>query len=160
MPGRPITKAFFARLDADGGINELCRLVVEGETMTQIGARYGVSRWLVYDWLKAHPEHKEAFKDARVLSADGDVEDALQVLRDAIPELAHVAKAKGIADLLKWRASVRNREAYGAPEKGLQVNVHVGDLHLDALRQAGGPVRTVETVEVHTLPEGQKELTP
>ena len=115
--------------------------VADGETIKSIVADFGVSRGLFYSWVKSGGEaREEKFRAARILSADAMVDDGLEIL-DALQDLtmlsnAEVSAATSRANYRRWLATVRNREEYGE-KAGVNVNLTINQLHLDALRKVG-----------------------
>jgi len=56
-----------------------------------------------------------------------------------------VNKARLQVDTRKWMASKLDPENFG--EKSMEVNISVGDLHLQALKHMGKAVEVTETIE-------------
>lgn len=160
MPGRPILKKLLRDIDKAGGDEHIFDQIIAGKTIGAIMAEFEVSRQMFYDWLRAGGDgRKKAYNDAKILSSHALAEEGMEILdRLADPdgdgtgrvtplETSEVTLARARADYRRYLAAVRNRGEYGKDqEAAVQVNVNVGDLHLDALRHHG------------SLPAGQPEI--
>ena len=127
--------------DDPSGEDGFLERVADGETIKSIMSDFGYSRGMFYTWVKSGGEKRqEKFMVARTLSADAMVDDGLAIL-DALQDLtmlsnAEVSAATSRANYRRWLATVRNREEYGE-KAGVNVNLTINQLHLDALRRAG-----------------------
>ncbi len=107
-----------------------------------IAEEFNCSRSLLYRWLNMESERKEAWREAKRLSADALVEQAGELL-DSAEEIVGITSAKVSlrrerAAYRRWLASVRNREEYGESPSSVNVAVSLGDLHMQALLAGGG----------------------
>ena len=90
-------------------------------------------------------------------AADALVDDGLEILDEPAMGItsAEVQLRRGRADYRKWLASVRNRTDYGDHGTDVNVNIDIGQLHLDALRHAGSAVvlerREPERIEAEVV---------
>jgi predicted transcriptional regulator len=161
MPGRPALHKLAERIaDAAAAVGAspdeyVCSLVADGESVKQVAGRFGVSRSMVYDWLRMDPtgEREQRFQDARRASAEVHADRAGEVLEELDPLIVTapmVQLANSRSNYYRWMAEVRDREAYGS-KPSVAVNVSLGSLHLDALRQAGR-VEVLQAQEVEMLP--------
>jgi hypothetical protein len=172
MPGRPKLTAFSKHVEENGGDEWVFGYVAEGLSMKKVAAKVGASsRGLLYSWIDAGGEaRKKALKVARAISAHSIAEDAGEILDELADSLtpvtsADVSLASSRAKYRQWMAGMRNRDEYG-DQSGVQINVSVGDMHLDALRRNGAaqiPVIEAEVIEeeeaTHTLPPGDEDAT-
>lgn len=136
MAGTPIRRALFAKIEKMGGIEFVCAHIAEGMTIGRLAEFLECSRPLLSFWINQTEERKEAVLRARKLKAEKLAEDALEIA-DTVDEtsVAGVNKARLQVETRKWMASKLDPEGYGET-KGPQVNISIGDLHLQALKQA------------------------
>lgn len=127
-------------IEANGGEEWVFNFVAEGLSMKKVAERIGASsRGMLYLWIDMDRDRRRRLlQEARERSADAHAEDGLEILDGLEAEMAvtsaEVQRANSRANYRKWLAGVRNREAYGEPKAGVDVNVNIGSLHLDALR--------------------------
>ncbi len=135
MAGTPIRRALFAKIEKMGGIEFVCAHIAEGMTIGRLAEFLECSRPLLSFWINQTEERKEAVLRARKLKAEKLAEDALEIA-DTVDEtsVAGVNKARLQVETRKWMASKLDPEGYGET-KGPQVNISIGDLHLQALKQ-------------------------
>jgi transposase len=111
-----------------------------GRPVTDIAEELGVSRGMVYKWVRAGgPERQARMREARADSAHAHVEDAGQMLDELAersPEAPEVRLAEARAGHRRWLAEKFNRDDYGQPEQ--TTIVQIGELYLGALRRHGG----------------------
>ena len=161
MAGQPRRKAFYAKVKKQGGDHIILDRIASGETIKAIAKTYGFkSRRPVYDWLHENPEREKAWAIAKHQSADSLVEDALEILDDPHSAITSstATMAGQRANFRRYLAGVRDRDQYGE-KAGIEVNLNIGDLHLNALRAAGGmgdraiepPVETEQIEEAEIL---------
>jgi hypothetical protein len=159
MPGQPKWNAFLAEVEKRGGEDPILERVEAGETLKEIGLDYGVSRSTMYRWTAVTDERKARYQDARKIAAGALVEEAIEILDEAsIDSKAGVQKAKAQADIRRWVAGRYDKETFGDDPKGPTVQVNIGALHLDALRQHASPASLpVQEGEFEALPAGEPE---
>lgn len=161
LPGRPITAAHIKRANAYG-LDRILDRVIDGETLRVIASDplLNVSRPFLSQWLcgKVHDQRgpldqqkarsatrRGLYEDARRMSAMSVVEDGRDSLdNETDPKMAQIANYRA-AFRLKM-AEVFDRERFGAAK--VQVEVNIGNMHLDALRR-----RTIEAKMVGVLIE-------
>ncbi len=140
MPGQPKLRTLSAEIEKRGGDQHVFDRIAAGDTVCSIGDSFGVSRQLIYRWIRSGGEEREAaWKAAKRQSADALVDDGLEIL-DAPAEgitSAEVQLRRGRTDYRKWLASVRNRAEYGERDASVNVAVSFGELHMEALLAAG-----------------------
>ncbi len=154
MPGRRKLAAFEAHVQENGGDDWVFEFVAEGLSMKKVAEKVGASsRGMLYLWIGKDEERQAKLRKARELSAHSVAEDAGEILDDLAEEdhitSADVSLATGRVKYRQWLAEMRNRTEFGS-SAGVQVNVSVGDLHLDALRRhsaAAIAARVEEPVE-------------
>jgi transcriptional regulator with XRE-family HTH domain len=121
-------------LDEHEGL--IWELLDEGKTHKQIADVLGCMRSSVTRWLNATQERKQAHADSRVHASEGLAESALEIADDlAGASKEEIAAAKLQIETRQWLAAVWNRDRYGKDTAAVQINI--GSLHLEALRQAG-----------------------
>lgn len=138
--------AMVAALASIGGEDGVLDRVRAGETLKDIadhvsrksGTRIAAS--ILGSWMNATPERKAALVQARKDSAPALVETAMSLLDEADHDREAIAKAKAQADIRTWLASKYDRQTFGNDAAQVNVQVSLGDMHLDALRQRTVPV--------------------
>jgi hypothetical protein len=119
--------------------------IAAGDFLTTIAKDWDVSRQLLYQWVRMSEERTAEYKRAKALGADGLVEGAHEDLENASTVSAqHFARDKAKSEFKKWLAGKRDREQYGDTPAQHNVNVNLGLVHLQALREGA----RVEPVEV------------
>ena len=163
MPGKPVLRNLNKIVQAAGGDCVLFDLVAEGQSVGSIMAEYDLHRTMFYQWIYSGGEQRAAaYAEAKRISAEKHVEDAGDILdgteHGATPEPvfspADVALRKARAHFRQWLAAHRDPETYGEQKAQMEINVSVGSLHLDALRQHG---RMPEPVDADFEIEGGDE---
>ena len=102
----------------------------------------------------------QAFGEARAEGAHAKVEEAQHLLDTVIPDKDAIAKAKEQANIRLWQAERANKASYGGSRQGdVNVNVTLGQLHLDALRSrvVQAKASIAEVVVAPQLTEGDSE---
>lgn len=156
MPGQPKMRALTQKIDElERGEDEIFERIADGEFMGKIAQSLGVSRPMLYYWIKkGGEERQEKFDTAKQISADTLVEDGMEILDSPLDFGDHSgepALRKARAAYRQWLASKRNRKDYGDDKQpGVNVHLSVGELHLDALRRHGTPQR-VKAIEEHEV---------
>lgn len=139
MAGQPVYRAFQARVAERGGEAAILERIALGEWMKDIAADYGVSYRTLKKWIDESEERRDLVDQAKAMAAESHVADAMRLVDDANPESpAGVTKAKEQARIRQWLAAKLDRRTFGDdPSTVVGVNVDLGELHLDALRQGG-----------------------
>jgi hypothetical protein len=141
MAGHVVERFWERELEAQGGWESIRERVRNGEGQRKIAESYGISQGWLSRWIDKNPERKQQYRDDLRASAHV-LADEVKEIADALPgeDQAGVAAGRERINARRWLASVRNREEYGEPQAGVQVNVlgHAA-VHLGALRH-----RTVE----------------
>lgn len=139
----------------------VCDQVEAGRYMTNIAEELGVSTRGLRLAIQKDPELYDRVEAAKVASAEALLQSAEAILaeHEAVRSSAHASIAKERAGFKRWLAGCRDRDSYG--DRPAQVNVGIdlglGDLHLEALRQAGHMTperRMPRTVEAEVIEEG------
>lgn len=135
MAGAPIKRALFAKIEKLGGLEFVCAHIAEGMTIGRLAEFLECSRPVLSFWINQTEERKEAVLRARKLKAEKLAEEALDIADQADEtSVGGVNKARLQVETRKWMASKLNPEDYGE-KSGPQVNISIGDLHLQALKQ-------------------------
>lgn len=141
MTGRPMLRDLARRIEDQGGDAVILDRIADGDTITKIARDWDVSRRMIYDWIHLDEEREQAWAKAKTMSADALVDQAADALESApaTPTNADVSLIDKRVNFKKWLAAKRDRDQYGEEEKrGVEVNVNLQELHLNALREAGG----------------------
>lgn len=145
MAGRPFLQALELKIEGLGGEDAaVFEPLADGASLGTIAAELGVSRPYMYVW-RDHKEHRERRREkwelAMKLSASTHAELAGEVLEKlaakGVITNADVNLAKARSEYRRWLAGKRDPEAFGDKQEQVQVNVSIGQLHLDALRARG-----------------------
>lgn len=127
---KTVTDALLMRIEDTGGVDKLLIRIAEGTALTALGKLYDVSP-AVLSGLLRRPEYREKYEQAKKISAEMWVEKGMLSVETAMPETVGVAK-------LQWAAATYMAEKLDpdtyASKAGVQVNVNLGQMHLDALR--------------------------
>lgn len=95
------------------GTDELCHRLRSGETLTGIAKSIGLkSVGTLLQWIGADPERSARAREARSAASAMYDEQAQQAILDATDPLS-LAKARELAQHLRWRASKVDPGSYG-----------------------------------------------
>lgn len=151
MAGQPLKQACHAALDRNE--EEIFERLAAGEFVTNLCRDYLQSayedagkgepnNYTFYSWLDAAPGRRERFDRVREAAADALAEESVRIVdearEDGVASTAEATLAKEQGRARRWIASKLNRAKYGDnPNAGVNVNLDIGALHLEALREAG-----------------------
>lgn len=127
---KTVTDALLMRIEDTGGIEKLLIRIAEGTTLTALGQLYAVSPAVISGLLRK-PEYRGKYEQAKKIAAEMWIEKGLLSVETAAPDTVGVAKLQWGA--ATYMASKLDPDTY-ADKAGVQVNVNLGQLHLDALR--------------------------
>jgi hypothetical protein len=127
--------------------------VRDGLVMRKIAAPLGVSRQMMYNYLKhmdreTNGESTRQDKAALIESGTSHAQDAVEIVDEPANDSVSVQRNRERAGVRMKLAAALDRETYGQKTAETQLVV-LGELHITALQQAGGPQ--------HQLPRGQGE---
>jgi hypothetical protein len=134
MAGQPLKRQFLADLKKLGGVQHIADRISDGDTFTAIAKEFGLSRNFMTTVLYKEPEAKALLQSAKKERSNTLAEQCLDIVDNVDPSPNEISKAREQASVRKWLASCENPETYG--QKQSAVTINVGDLHLDALRNA------------------------
>jgi hypothetical protein len=133
MAGRPKLRSLKVRIIETGGYESLLDKIASGTSMRRLAEEYQTSPSQLAFLLKK-PEWNDKFMMAKAIAAGVQVEDAFEGVKKAIPEDVNVKRLQFEAAMKL--ASVFDRATFGEQKQQVQVNLSIGDLHLQALKQA------------------------
>ena len=139
MAGRKKQHADLVALDQVGQ-DHVERLLEEGKSITAICFVLGIGKRALNQWLETG-DRGALLSRARARAADHLAAETLTIADEAEPD--QVQKAKLRTDVRRWLAGKWDPTRYGE-NKGVNVQVNVGDLHLSALRSSN----VIEVVDV------------
>ena len=140
MAGFPMRRALEKKIEELGGIEFVSSHIAEGMTIGRLAEFIECSRPMLSFWINQTEERKEAVLKARKLKAEKLAEDALDIADMADESSATaVNKARLQVDTRKWMASKLDPDNFG-DKQGPQVNISIGDMHLQALKQINAEV--------------------
>jgi hypothetical protein len=91
--------------------------LIEGEdlSLAKITEKWGCTKLQLRCWIDADPGRRSRVDVAREAAADFCDREAERILRDLKPDstAAEIARARELAQHLRWRARVRNPSGYG-----------------------------------------------
>lgn len=124
----------------------VCYRVSEGDTLRTIAAdlaawaKRDISPGVLGAWLNADPARRALLVQSRKDSAPALAEKAVEILDEADNDRDAINLAKAQADIRTWLASKYDRQTFGNDAAQVNVQLNLGQLHLDALRQRAVPV--------------------
>ncbi len=153
MAGRPKRRALVHELtkraadeceDGTAHLEYVMRWIEEGKTLNELSrlisddAREDISGIYITRYLtSAYPEYAVKMAEARALGAFAMVDEARDIV-DALDEgevdRNDIAVARARSDVRLWTAERFNRKDLGNQKEGVNVNITINSLHLDALR--------------------------
>ena len=154
MAGRPRMRQLIADIEAkDEGVEWVFDQLADGRTVRSVAEELGVSRRYLYMW-RDRPEAKHELKpmwEAAVrMSAEADLEASTHDFerldrvigeeddgseKRRVPQSAEVQLATGRAKFRQWNAARKDPDKYG-DKSGVEINLNIGDLHLEAMANA------------------------
>jgi len=146
MASQPFLRKIARDIVGHGGDDWVFDQMADGVTIGKIVEPLGCSRRILYRWrdLEPHREvRRQRWKDAMRESAEARLEKGEEILdeladKNDYPTAPQVSLATARSKYQREIAGVRDPEKFG-DRKGATVEVHIGSLHLDALRQHGSP---------------------
>lgn len=138
--------------------------IAELGALGKVAHRFGVSRAAVQAWIRTdrdrlRPLVEEARRDAGEVRAETAVEHFDDLPED--PSTAQVQVAKERSGYDRWLAGVWNEQYRDQRGAQVNVNLNVGQLHLDALRAEGQRRAPVVDVQVdEPRPETEEDGEP
>jgi hypothetical protein len=160
MAGQPRKKAMVTELTRRANRKDITVLeyavewVESGKTLAQLVADInaklgldenedGVTRSMIYRYLSKELDGAEALAQARSEGSHGMAESAVEIIDRPAENKVEAAQRKTQAEIRLKLAGFWNRAEYGE-QKGanVQVNLDMGQLHLDAMRQRVMPSMT------------------
>lgn len=132
MAGRPKLRSLKLRIIETGGYEALLDRIASGTTLRELASIYATSPQQIALLLNK-PEWKKKFDEAKRVAANVRVEDAYEGVKRAMPEDVNVKRLQFEAAMKL--ATVFDRPTFGEQKQSVQVNLSIGDLHLQALKQ-------------------------
>lgn len=108
-----MSRAAEARIKLDAiGLDEICDLVGEGESLTQIAKDSDVSIGSLLSWIESDPERSARVRECRASMARYWDEKSEKCIEDATDEF-ELKRAKELSHHYRWRASKIAPREYG-----------------------------------------------
>lgn len=140
MAGFPMRRALEKKIEELGGIEFVSAHIAQGMTIGRLAEFIECSRPMLSFWINHTEERKEAVLRARKLKAEKLAEDALEIADEADGSSnSAVGKARLQVETRKWMAGKLDPDNFGE-KQGPQVNISIGDLHLQALKHVQAEV--------------------
>lgn len=145
MAGKALRKRILSDVEANGGVDWLFDQIASGMTVAKLAEQYGCTRSYISRTLNANEEYKRALEQARVEAADALVEEGLEMVDrlDGNSSSNEIAATREKINWRKFMAGSMNQNKYGTRPQ-TNVNISIGDLHLDALRKVNAELRDIE----------------
>ena len=167
MAGQPYLRKLSKWIEQQGGDEYILDQIADGvpvgrvaSAITVPGYTRPVSRPMLYKWRDSGGEERvQGWALAIEASGDSHAEDAGTVLTD-LPEgfdKEALGQARAISSYKQWIAGKLNKR-YSEQKDSVRVELNVGELHLDALRQAGHMDR-IEDADFKVLHSGDSSDT-
>jgi len=174
MAGRPKQRRIISLLerlaseeldDEPSALAYACAWLSDGKTvqaladhLTNLAGEPVHRGWLTPVLLKLAPNAEQQMNEARRRSSHALVEDAQAIVDTAAAEPTRegIAAAKVQADIRTWRAARYDRDTFG-DKATHSVELSLGDLHLDALRQRAARQQELQATATLALPNVPSE---
>ena len=131
MAGAPIKRQGVALLQEKA--DEVEALLEAGVTQTEVWEVLGITRSAWRKWMREHGG-ADVVARARATRASALAEETLTIADTAEERNEAIAKARLRIDTRKWISGAWDRDTYGQAAPGANVQINLGQLHLDALR--------------------------
>lgn len=145
MAGKALRRRILSDVEANGGADWLFDQIASGMTVAKLAEQYGCTRSYISRTLNANDEYKRALEQARVEAADALVEEGLEMVDrlDGNSSSNEIAATREKINWRKFMAGSMNQNKYGTRPQ-TNVNISIGDLHLDALRKINAERKAIE----------------
>jgi len=130
------------KIKETGGDEWLLEQVEAGRTLASIAEEIGITRPKLNGYLR-EPARRDRYARAQEAAASALVDQSLEIVDGAEPQTVQVAKLR--ADTRRWIAGKLHREQWGE-QQGPSINIDLGGLHIDALRQASRAIIEGEAI--------------
>ena len=157
MDIRPL--AFAERMQSLANVQEttplamICDRIADGQSLARYAAEHGVTRSTLSRYVHSLPGAKEDLRVAREAGAHALVDQARDILEKLVsPDRDAIALAKAKVELTMWYAERLNQTDFGGAKQQVNVQVNMGSLSLDAMRNRVVTARVVQHEELPTLP--------
>lgn len=143
MAAQPKFRALVAKIEAmPGGWDDIFDAIADGATYRMLAQKFEVSRAFMHRVVVHDPVRRKRAEEAYKERAHAMVDESLEIADNVNVNLpADVQAAKLKIDLRKWLAAVDNSRYQRADAARVNVNVTIGQLHLDALRRRTVPAQ-------------------
>lgn len=131
-----------------GGVDYLIKRYVDGEGLSEIAKDLGFSAMALSKHLR-RPENIDAWKEAKSIRADQCIEEIQSIVDDEDLGIyidaegnervdnGAVNRAKLRVENRRWMAKNLAPEKYGDDHGGININLNLNEMHLNALRSRG-----------------------
>jgi len=151
MAGRPKKREHLKTIAAAGGEDAVFARVAEGATIKALAGELGVPRSFLSTWCNAD-RRVDRYARARREAAQSHAEEGMEIADAAEPENAQVAKLR--SDYRRWMAARMDPRSWGEA-KAAQVNIDMGQMHLEAVKELGRADAPRRERSAITLDNGQ-----
>ena len=133
MAGKALRRRILADVLSKGGAEYLFEQIASGNTLTALAKEYDCSRQYLSTSLKTIPEYGQALSKARQEAADALVEQGLTMVDD-LDGGSTSSEIAATREKVQWRYGNRPQT---------NVNISLGDMHLDALRKVNSDLAAI-----------------
>ena len=157
------------RFDYEGHEDEMFLMFEEGHALRSVARHYQIDPGNLSRWINRDEDREARYREARRIGAAahaeriGELADELLERTAGNPQPGQVAAYKLKMEWHKWMAQVGDKVAFGdQPASAVNVNLSLGELHLDALRSTASvdklpPRKQPEMLEAEVVEEPDTE---
>lgn len=142
MASQPIWRAFLVKMAQDGAEDQAFDMLSDGDSVLKIARKFGVGRTTMYRWFVFTAEREARYKKCQDTGGDARV-DRIEEIADApldpMASPQEIAHRKLQVDTKRWAAGVAKPALADKSGNSTNITINANVLHLDALRQRGGP---------------------
>jgi AcrR family transcriptional regulator len=117
-----------------GGEEYVLEAVMGGTSTADVSRICDVSRGMLYEWLHKDETRWQRYQEAREIGAHAMADEALDIVDRATNDTITVDRER--AKVRQWLAERANKKDFGKDRGDVNLNLSIGDLHLDALQAA------------------------
>ncbi len=164
LPGQPKKRSMIEQINAKAHaagatpLDYVLGRIEDGEYLWQIGQDVSGSEHMLRRFCYSQPEGRARFAEAMRERAHSIVEGGMKRIEDigeSEPTKEEVMLLKVELDHRRFIAGSQHKEVYGSQPAAVNLNLSLGGLHLDALRQ----VKLLPVQTQPLLPSGEADYT-
>ena len=145
MGGRAIYHQSVGKIMDTGGEDFVFERIMGGASTSDVSRLCDVSRGMFYEWLHKDPERWGRYMDAREIGAHAMADQALDIVDHS--DIMNITVDRERAKMRTWLAERANKKDFGKDRGDVNLNLNIGDLHLEALQSAQKALPEPEVVD-------------